>query len=65
MAESEESYDRLKEFAFNPRGRRVYEKAEFLIESVDKDALEYDSMWIDSINMILKRERWESIRNVQ
>jgi len=55
----------LRNLPLIPEGEEFTKKAEFLIESVDKDALEYDSMWIDSINMILKRERWESIRNVQ
>jgi diamine N-acetyltransferase len=45
-------------YAFNPRARRVYEKVGFIMESIDKNELEYEGEWIDSINMVLTRERW-------
>lgn len=46
-------------YAFNPRAQRVYEKVGFVLESIDKNALEYEGEWIDSYNMVLTRERWE------
>jgi diamine N-acetyltransferase len=48
----------LSVFAFNPRALRVYEKIGFVMESVDKDDLEYEGELIDSYNMVLTRERW-------
>jgi diamine N-acetyltransferase len=48
----------LSFFDFNPRAKRVYEKLGFVVESVDKDELEYERVWIDSINMVLTRDKW-------
>ncbi|MFZ3580071.1 GNAT family N-acetyltransferase [Virgibacillus sp. DJP39] len=48
----------LSVFAFNPRALKVYEKAGFVIESVDKNDLEFEGEWIDSINMKLTRGNW-------
>lgn len=48
----------LSVFAFNPRAKRVYEKVGFVVESIDEKELEYEGEWIDSINMILTREKW-------
>jgi diamine N-acetyltransferase len=48
----------LSVFDFNPRAKKVYEKLGFVVESVDKDELEYEGEWIDSINMILTRDNW-------
>ncbi|MBM7097585.1 GNAT family N-acetyltransferase [Bacillus sp. H-16] len=45
-------------FAFNPRARKVYEKVGFTIDSIDKNELECEGEWIDSINMKLIREDW-------
>ncbi|MGM9973013.1 MAG: GNAT family N-acetyltransferase [Clostridiaceae bacterium] len=50
-------------YAFNPRGKRVYEKSGFVFESIDKNELEYQGEMIDLINMKLKREDWEEIKN--
>lgn len=50
-------------YAFNPRAQRVYEKIGFVMESIDKDDLEYEGELIDAYNMILTRERWLSMTN--
>lgn len=52
----------LSVFEFNPRARNVYEKVGFVVGSVDKNDLEYDGKWIDSINMKLTREDWDKNR---
>jgi RimJ/RimL family protein N-acetyltransferase len=41
----------LSVFAFNPRAKRVYEKCGFVQEGVARDALFWDGVWVDSINM--------------
>lgn len=48
----------LSVFAFNPRAQRVYEKVGFVVDSVDKNELECEGVWIDSINMKLTRDIW-------
>ncbi|MEW9110025.1 MAG: GNAT family protein [Cytobacillus gottheilii] len=48
----------LSVFDFNPRAKKVYEKAGFVLESIDQNDLEFEGEWIDSINMVLSRERW-------
>jgi len=50
----------LSVFDFNPRAKKVYEKVGFALESVDKNDLEFEGEWIDSLNMILTRENWLS-----
>lgn len=52
----------LSVFAFNPRAKRVYEKIGFVTYSVDKDDLEFEGEWIDSINMKLTRDNWNKRR---
>ncbi|QYR23464.1 GNAT family N-acetyltransferase [Paenibacillus sp. sptzw28] len=49
----------LSVFAFNPRAKKVYEKVGFVIDNVDKNELEFEGEWIDSINMKLTRENWK------
>lgn len=49
----------LSVFDFNPRAKKVYEKVGFVFESVDKNDLEYEGKWIDSINMIFTRDKWK------
>jgi RimJ/RimL family protein N-acetyltransferase len=45
-------------FAFNPRARRVYEKAGFVYEGTRRDALLWDGQWVDSIIMsVLRTDR--------
>jgi RimJ/RimL family protein N-acetyltransferase len=41
----------LSVFAFNPRAKRVYEKCGFVQEGIARDALFWDGVWVDSINM--------------
>jgi RimJ/RimL family protein N-acetyltransferase len=43
----------LSVFAFNPRAKRVYEKCGFVQEGVARDALFWDGVWVDSINMAI------------
>ncbi|WP_216831332.1 GNAT family N-acetyltransferase [Alkalihalobacterium elongatum] len=45
-------------YAFNPRAKSVYEKVGFVVDSVEKNALEFEGEWIDSINMRLTRDIW-------
>src|SRR5690606_10360351 len=54
----------LSVFDFNPRAKHVYEKLGFVQVSIDKNDLEFEGEWIDSINMKLTREDWLEIRNV-
>mgnify|MGYP003757025939 CR=1 FL=1 len=44
-------------YAFNPRAQRVYEKIGFVVESIDKDDLEYEGEMSDAFNMVLTREK--------
>jgi RimJ/RimL family protein N-acetyltransferase len=55
-------YLTLSVFAFNPRAKKVYEKVGFRVESIDKNELEFEGQWIDSINMKLSREDWLKLR---
>ncbi|WP_339253225.1 GNAT family protein [Sporosarcina sp. FSL W8-0480] len=55
----------LSVFDFNPRARHVYEKVGFVPVSVDKNDLEYEGEWIDSINMKLTRENWQGLNNIR
>ncbi len=41
----------LEVYAFNPRARRVYEKAGFVHEGTRRDALLWDDQWTDAIIM--------------
>ncbi|MER8091342.1 GNAT family protein [Streptomyces sp. NPDC087532] len=49
-------------FAFNPRARRAYEKAGFVVEGVRRDALLYDGAWVDDIVMSILAPEWERYR---
>ena len=40
-------------YAFNPRARRVYEKAGFVYEGTRRDALLWDGVWTDSLVMAI------------
>lgn len=51
-------YLTLGVYAFNPRAIKVYEKMGFVVESVDKNDLEFEGEWIDAFNMKLMREQW-------
>lgn len=48
----------LSVFDFTPRAKKVYEKVGFVVDSVDRNDLEFEGEWIDSINMILTRDNW-------
>ncbi|WP_102273087.1 GNAT family N-acetyltransferase [Cytobacillus massiliigabonensis] len=48
----------LSVFEFNPRAKNVYEKIGFVFDSIDKNDLEFDGEWVDSINMKLAKENW-------
>jgi RimJ/RimL family protein N-acetyltransferase len=54
----------LSVYEFNPRARTVYEKIGFVFESLDKNDLEFEGKWIDSINMKLTREKWVEINKL-
>lgn len=47
-------------YAFNPRAQRVYEKAGFSIEGVQREALRYDDSYVDAI--VMSRLRSEHLR---
>lgn len=48
----------LEVYAFNPRARRVYEKAGFVYEGTRRDALHWQGEWVDAIVMsILETDR--------
>ncbi|MFG2045099.1 GNAT family N-acetyltransferase [Dactylosporangium sp. NPDC048998] len=48
----------LEVYAFNPRARRVYEKAGFKVEGVKRDALKFDDHRVDSIVMSVLAPEW-------
>lgn len=41
----------LEVFSFNPRARHVYEKCGFVFEGQQRDALQWDGEWFDTIQM--------------
>ncbi|QMU79176.1 GNAT family N-acetyltransferase [Streptacidiphilus sp. PB12-B1b] len=49
----------LEVYAFNPRARRVYEKAGFVAEGVLRDALLWDGAWVDATVMSILAGEWE------
>jgi RimJ/RimL family protein N-acetyltransferase len=53
----------LSVYDFNPRAKKVYEKLGFIVESIDKNDLEFEGEWVDSINMVLLREDWKKGRD--
>jgi len=48
----------LEVYAFNPRARRAYEKAGFVVEGRRRDALLYDGERVDAIVMSVLRPEW-------
>jgi RimJ/RimL family protein N-acetyltransferase len=48
----------LEVFSFNPRARRVYEKAGFRAEGVLREALRYGGEWIDATVMSILDREW-------
>ena len=49
-------------YAFNPRARRAYEKAGFVLEGVNRDELYWDGKWYDSVTMSILEDEWRSHR---
>jgi len=49
----------LEVYSFNPRARRVYEKAGFVAEGVLRDALRFDGEWIDAAVMSVLAPDWD------
>jgi len=52
----------LDVFAFNPRGKRVYQKVGFLVEGVRRDAFRFDGEYTDEIMMAILAPEWERHR---
>jgi len=50
----------LEVYAFNPRARRVYEKAGFRAEGVLRESLRYGDQWIDATVMSILAQEWRS-----
>lgn len=48
----------LEVYAFNPRARRVYEKAGFVAEGVDREAFRFDGHWVDVVRMAALAHEW-------
>jgi RimJ/RimL family protein N-acetyltransferase len=55
----------LSVYDFNPRAKKIYEKVGFVLESVDKDDLEFEGKWIDSLNMKLTKDEWMKKRIIK
>lgn len=50
----------LEVYSFNPRARRVYERAGFEPEGVLRDALRFDEARVDAVVMSLLRPDWDA-----
>lgn len=48
-------------YAFNPRARRAYEKAGFVVEGRLRDALRWDGEWVDEIVMSVLASDWKAV----
>lgn len=48
----------LEVYAFNPRARRAYEKAGFVVEGTRRDALRFDDEWVDATVMSILAHEW-------
>ena len=48
----------LEVYAFNPRARRVYERAGFRPEGVLRESLRYGDQWIDATVMSILAPEW-------
>jgi len=49
----------LQVLAFNPRARRAYERAGFVVEGIQRDAVLYDGAWVDYVLMSVLAPEWE------
>lgn len=45
-------------YTFNPRAVRVYEKAGFTAEGVDREVLWHDGGWVDAVRMSMLEHEW-------
>lgn len=52
----------LEVYSFNPRARRVYEKAGFRAEGVLRESLRYGEDWIDATVMSILASEWSKHR---
>jgi len=52
----------LEVYSFNPRARHVYHKIGFISEGVLRDALRWDSQWIDATAMSILAPEWNRHR---
>jgi RimJ/RimL family protein N-acetyltransferase len=52
----------LEVFTFNPRARRVYEKAGFVAEGVLRESLRWDGRWLDAVIMSVLAHEWATHR---
>lgn len=50
----------LEVYSFNPRGKRVYEKAGFQVEGVLRDAVKDGSQYADVILMAMLEQTWKT-----
>ncbi|MEU9220889.1 GNAT family protein [Streptomyces sp. NPDC048376] len=48
----------LEVYADNPRARRVYEKAGFVVEGVRREAALRDGVWVDDVLMAVLDHEW-------
>ena len=48
----------LEVFDFNQRARRVYEKMGFVLEGTRREALRYNSEWVDAHDMAILAREW-------
>jgi RimJ/RimL family protein N-acetyltransferase len=55
----------LEVYAFNPRARRIYEKAGFRAEGVLRESLRYNGSWIDATAMSVLASEWAAARDGQ
>ena len=52
----------LDVFSFNPRARRVYEKAGFKVEGVLRDAVKDGDRYADDILMAILEDEWRALK---
>lgn len=52
----------LQVYAFNPRAKHVYDKLGFRYEGTRRQALRWDSQWIDSHIMAILASEWRAAR---
>ncbi|WP_185832364.1 GNAT family N-acetyltransferase [Streptomyces sp. WAC 04229] len=48
----------LEVYAHNPRARRVYEKAGFVVEGIRREAALRDGVWVDDVLMAVLDHEW-------